>query len=267
MNYWQHRNQTIFNKVGHWKGGEDVTIEGYSLMNDLMGKTSYMQLHILNATGKLIERKIADWIEVCFMGISYPDNRIWCNQISAYAADTHTSVVSATVASILSADSRAYGGSQTRKACMHILQSAYKKYETGISINKIINESKFINGKPIIVGFARPVDRDDERLRPLEKIQETLNIPQGNYLLFAMKLSSYLKKTYNLSINSGGYSSAFLLDQGFTPDEGYQISAFSVMSGAVACFRNQKEQPSNSFLPTKCEDIDYQGVPIREILD
>jgi len=267
MNYWQHRNQTILNKIGHWKGGEDVTIEGHSLMNDLMGKTSYMQLHILNATGKLVERNIADWIEVCFMGLSYPDSRIWCNQISAYAGDTDSSVVAAAATSILAADSRGYGGSKARKISMNFIQDAYSKYQSGSTIKDIVKTAKFTNKKPIIVGFARPVNRDDERLKPFAEIQKKLQIPQGHHLIFAIQLSEYLKKEYNLSINCGGYASAFLLDQGFTPDEGYQINAFAVISGAIASFRNQNEQPSNSFLPAKCEDINYQGVQIREILD
>lgn len=266
IDYWQDRNQTIFNKVGYWKGGEDVTIEGYSLMNDLMGKVSYMQLHMLNATGKLVEKNIADWVEVCLMGLSYPDSRIWCNQIAAYSSDTHSSVVAAAATSILAADSRAYGGSHARKISMAFQYQAYSKYLAGFTIDKIVKEVKFTKGKPIIVGFARPVDRDDERLKPFAEIQKKLSIPQGEYLTFAIKLSSHLKEEYNLSINCGGYASAFLLDQGFTPAEGYQINAFAVVSGAIACFRNQEEQPSNSFLPSKCEDIDYQGVQIRRIL-
>lgn len=265
--YWNKRNSTILNSIGTWKGGEDVTIEGHSLMNDLIGNISYMQLHILNATGKLVDKNIADWIEICFMGVSYPDSRIWCNQIAAYAGDTNSTVSTAASLSILAADSRAYGGSQTKRISMAFQKDAYLKYGSGMTIKQIVNEVKFKNGKPIIVGFARPIDRDDERLAPFIANQKKLNIPQGKYLTFALQLSTYLNKEYNLSINCGGYSSAFLLDQGFTPKNGYAINAFSVVSGAVACFRNQEEQTPNSFLPMKCEDVDYTGTQIRKVLD
>jgi len=265
--YWDQRNNKIFSKVGHWQGGVGVTIEGYSLMNELMENCSLMQITILNATGKLVERHIADWIEVNFMGLSYPDSRIWCNQISAYAADTNTTVVAAASAAILSTDSRAYGGSQTTYSCMTFLQHAFIQYQQGISFVDIIANVKQSNGKPMIVGFARPIDKDDERLQPYEDAQNRLRIPLGEHLSFAKKLSSFLDDNYSLTINSGGYASAFLLDQGFTPNDGYNIKAFAVVGGAVACYRSLTGQTANSFLPMKCNDIEYTGVALRALME
>ncbi|WDE13869.1 hypothetical protein [Thalassomonas haliotis] len=265
--YWDKRNNQIFSRVGHWQGGGDVNCQGHSLMNELMGKISLMQLNILNATGKLMARNVADWIEVNFMGVSYPDSRIWCNQISAYAGDTNASVVAAASAAILSADSRAYGGGQTSYSCMSFLQQAYQEYQQGDGFEKIVARAKMKNGKPIIVGFARPIDKDDERLKPYEDFQAKLNIPQGNYLVFAKKLSEYLDERFSLTINSGGYASAFLLDQGFTPNEGYKLKTFAVIGGAVACYRDMEDQSPNSFLPLKCSDIRYTGIAPRPVED
>ncbi|MCU4675146.1 hypothetical protein N7931_05815 [Catenovulum sp. 2E275] len=263
--FWDKRNQTIHSNVGHWQGGKDVTIEGYSLIHELMGNVSYMQLHILNATGKLVDKNIADWIEVCFMGLSYPDSRIWCNQIASYSADTHSSVVAAAAASILAADSRGYGGSHARKVSMSFQKQAFNQFKSGFSFEKIIAQAKFKNGKPIIVGFARPIDREDERLKPFAQIQKALFIVEGEYLKFAKLLSKYLFTHYKLSINCGGYASAFLLDQGFSPEDGYKINSFSVISGAIACYRDQIPHSPNSFLPMKCSDIEYIGTPIRKV--
>lgn len=265
-NYWDLRNKQIFSDVGHWQGGVDVTVEGCSLMNELMGKTSWVQLIVLNATGKLPTRSVADWIEVCFMGLSYPDSRIWCNQISAYAGDTKTTVVAAASSAILAADSRAYGGSQARLLSMDFQLRAYKRYKAGESFADILSMAKFSKGKPIITGFARPIDRDDERLQPFEKTQDQLGLEVGPYLTFAKELSCYLDQHYNLSMNCGGYASAFLLDQGFTPNEGYRINSFAVISGAVACYRNVEKQPANSFLPLKCNDIKYTGKAPRTFI-
>lgn len=263
--YWDQRNKHIYSSIGHWQGGVDVTIEGFSLMNELMGNVTLMQLTILNATGKLVSKAIADWVEVCFMGLSYPDSRIWCNQISAYAADTNTTVVAAASSAILSADSRAYGGSQARYLSMKFQQQAFAIYQKTQSMSEAIASAKVTNGKPIITGFARPIDKDDERLVPFAAIQEKLGIVVGDYLSFAKKLSEYLDENYNLSMNCGGYASAFLLDQGFTPNEGYKLSAFAVISGAIACFRDLEVQPANSFLPLKCSDVKYTGHAPRAI--
>jgi len=264
--YWDDRNNKIFSNVGHWQGGVDVDVQGYSLMNELMGNASLMQVYILNATGKLISRAVADWVEVCFMGLSYPDSRIWCNQISAYASDTNSTVVAAASAAILAADSRAYGGSQARYLSMDFQKNAFEKYNRSKSFADVLKNVKVKNGKPIITGFARPIDRDDERLQPFSDVQKKLNIPIGSYLKFAKKLSDYLDEHYNLSMNCGGYASAFLLDQGFTPEEGYKINAFAVVSGAIACHRNIEKESPNSFLPLKCEDIEYTGANIRTVV-
>lgn len=263
--YWDKRNRTILSTVGHWVGGSDVAVENYSLMNDLMGKASLMQLNVLNATGKLINKNVADWIEINFMGLSYPDSRIWCNQVSSYVADCDSSVVAAASAAILSADSRAYGGSQTTQSSMQFLQDGYRDFENGSTIAEVVSKARVINDKPMIVGFARPIDRDDERLKPYQAIQKQLDIPQGKYLDFALQLSTYLDAHYSLSINSGGYASAFLLDQGFSPEDGYKIKAFSVIGGAVACYRNMETSPPNSFLPQKCTDIEYKGKEKRKL--
>ena len=263
--YWDQRNHQIFSQVGHWEGGVDVNIHNFSLMNDLMKNASLMQVYILNATGKYVEKNIADWIEVNFMGLSYPDSRIWCNQISAYAADTNSTSAASVGAAILSTDSRAYGGSQTTYSCMKFLAAAYRRFTEGEMLSSIISDEKIKNGKPIIVGFARPIDRDDERLKPYEFMQKKLSIEEGNYLMFAKKLSEYLDNQYSLTINSGGYASAFLLDQSFTPTDGYNIKAYAVASGAVACHRNLVLAPPNSFLPLKCADVEYVGKGIRHL--
>jgi len=263
--YWDQRNKHIFSHVGHWQAGFDVTIEGYSLMNELMGNVSWVQLIVLNATGRLPSKAVADWIEVSFMGLSYPDSRIWCNQVGAYAGDTNTSVVAAASSAILAADSRAYGGSQTRYLSMDFQHKALKRYQAGESMAEIVKGAKFTRGKPIITGFARPIDREDERLAPFEKARQDLGLELGEHLSFAQALSHYLDEHYGLSMNCGGYAAALLLDQGFTPTEGYRLSAFSVISGAIACYRNLDQQAPNSFLPLKCEDIDYLGPKPRAI--
>ncbi len=263
--YWEQRHNTIYSTVGHWQGGVDVIIAGYSLMTQLMPHCTFMQVHILNATGKLVDKAIADWLEVNFMGVSYPDSRIWCNQVSAYAADTKATVVAAASAAILAADSRAYGGGQTTRASMIFLQQAFAKFNKGYSFHDIVSSAKQVKGKPIIVGFARPIDRDDERLTPYKSRQKALGIPEGKFVRFAQQLSRFLDEHYHLSMNSGGYSAAFLLDQGFTPDEAYKIKAFAVISGAIGCYRDVEKLPPNSFLPQKCCDIDYIGRPIRKL--
>lgn len=263
--FWDKRQNKIVSSIGGWQGGKDVVSHGYSLMNELLGKKSYMQMVVLNITGRLIDDKLAQWLEGNFIGMSYPDSRIWCNQVGALAGASQTTVVAATVAGILAADSRAYGGSQTALIGMTFIQNALKDFNNHNSIKKIVSQARFKNDKPVIVGYARPVAKDDERIKPHEKMTKNLGFEIGPHLSLAYKIGAYLKTTYSLKINIGGYTCAFLSDQGFTPDEAYQIRALVAASGITACYIDSKNQPPDSFLPLQCNDILYSGKKPRTL--
>ncbi|MFK5986987.1 MAG: citrate/2-methylcitrate synthase [Pseudomonadota bacterium] len=265
--FWDKRQNKIVSSIGGWQGGKDVVSHGYSLMNELLGKKSYMQMIVLNITGRLIDTKLSQWLEGNFIGMSYPDSRIWCNQIGALAGTSQTTVVAATVAGILAADSKAYGGSKTSLIGMTFIQKALKEYNHNKSIKKIVSQARFKNQKPVIVGYARPVAKDDERIKPHEKMTLKLGFTIGKHLSLAYKLNKYLEKKYSLKMNIGGYTCAFLSDQGFTPEEVYQIKALTVSSGVTACYIDSKSQPPDSFLPLRCDDILYSGKALRALPD
>ena len=265
LEFWLKNHKKITTSIGKWTGGQDVVCHGHLMMKDLLGNISYMQMIVLNITGRLIDEKVAKWLEGNFIGVSYPDARIWCNTIGSLAGSTKTSVVSATVAGTLGADSRGYGGSQTSVAGMQFIQHALTKAKSGETIKQIIAGAKHKNGKPVITGYARPVARTDERLAPHERMTKKLGFKQGEHLKLAWKINDYLENEFSLAMNVAGYSCAFLSDQGFSPQEIYQIKALMVASGVTACYVDYLNQPSNSFLPQKCEDIQYTGPKLRSI--
>lgn len=176
------------------------------MMNELLGKTSYMQVLVLNATGKMISEPLAKWFEGNFIGMSYPDARIWCNQIGALAGVNQTSVVGASTAGTLASDSRGYGGSQTALIGMNFIRQALAEYDEGLSIADIVNKQKFKSDKPVIVGYARPVARTDERIVPHQNMTANLGFEKGKHMLLAEKLADYLESEYGLGINIGGYT-------------------------------------------------------------
>ena len=57
--FWDDRRGRIVTKIGKWVGGEDVQIRQYSLLHDLFMQKSYMQVLVLNATGRLISAELA----------------------------------------------------------------------------------------------------------------------------------------------------------------------------------------------------------------
>jgi citrate synthase len=275
LSYWQEKHNNISTKIGKWIGGEDVKVREYSLFNDLFGKISYMQMVVLNITGRLISKELSTWLENNFICMSYPDARIWCNQVGALAGANHTSPTAATVAGVLSADSRAYGGSQTTKIAMEYIQNTLIIYKEKLRIagkdnddsiiEEIINSAPIKHNKPAIVGFVRPVDKQDERIQPHINMSKSLGFEIGEHMKLANKVSTYLLKHYNSGINIGGYTAAFLSDQGVTPEEGYQIKHACVSSGVTACYIDNLQHNNNEFLPLKCSDVEYTGKEIREL--
>ena len=261
--FWDGQRNKVFSKRGGWIIGKGVLNCGYDMMHDLVGKRSYMQVMILNATGRLPDRKLADWFDAVHICLSWPDPRIWCNQIGALGGTMQTSVVSATVAGVLAADSKGYG-TKPLVAGVSFIQKAMVAQENGLSVAEIVSEecAKF-GGKPMIMGYARPIAKGDERIEAMERVSKALGYSVGPHMKLAYKIEKELLAKFNENMNINGYMSAFLSDQGLTPEEVYQICAVLVTSGVTACYLDAHDRAGGSFMPLQCEDIEYQGKPFR----
>ncbi|MFT6387682.1 MAG: citrate synthase [Cellvibrionaceae bacterium] len=260
----QKRN-VIHSKTGGWIPGTGVFSHGYSMLDELVGEKTYFQIMILNATGKLAEKPLADWVEAIYGCLSWPDPRIWCNQIGALAGVARTSVVAGTTAGILAADSRSYG-MYTLIEGTQLIQKCYKQHTNGLSVKNIINlviESN--KGKPNFMGYIRPIAKGDERLERMEVISQKLGFDEGMHLQLAYQIERELQDRFNEGMNINGYISAFLSDQGFTSQEVYQIFSTLVMSGVTACHLEQNNKEPDFFLPLRCNDINYTGHSQRHI--
>jgi citrate synthase len=127
------RRNKIFSHNGGWFPGKGVYCHGFSMLDELVGKKTYFQIMILNATGRLVEKSVADWSEGIYGCLSWPDPRIWCNQIGALAGTARASNLVATVMGSLAADSRTYGSLPIVEGATFIQQSL-KKYKDGMSV-------------------------------------------------------------------------------------------------------------------------------------
>lgn len=263
--YWESFRGKIYSSKGGRITGKDVYVHGYSIMQELVGNISYMQMIILNATGRLVEKRLADWFEAHFICLSWPDPRIWCNHIGALAGTLQNSVVAGTVAGMLSADSRIYGGSQTSIEGMRFIREALIQYKAGKSIAEILADSPTRKGRPHIMGYVRPVNGQDERIEPAERVTRDLGFEIGEHLTLAKRISDYLYEKHGEGINIGGYAYAFLADQGISGQELYYIRNTIVASGVTACYIDTRQKKAEAFLPLYCDDIEYRGVPAREV--
>ena len=224
-----------------------------------------MQVLTLCCTGKLVDKKVGQWLDQNFIGISYPDSRFWCNFIGALGGDAGASAPSSACAGILASESKAYGGPVTSLIGMSFIQKARKEFLEGKTVEEIILKAPSKEGKPMINGYARPVDKVDERVPPYEKLSEKMGFAVGEHLSLGYQISDYLSQNYNMGMNFGGYANAFLSDQGFTPDEMRVMKSVATYAGVLACHVEYESSKGNSFLPLKCEDIIYTGPKIREL--
>lgn len=265
IDYLNQRRGRVISNTGGWFPGKGVFSHGYNMLEDLVGKKSYFQTLILNATGKMVERPFADWVEAIYGCLSWPDPRIWCNQIGALAGTVRTSVVTATALGSMAADSRTYGVYPLIEG-VNFIQGAHLKKIRGMTPLEIVNEAAAAHkGKPYIVGYKRPIAKGDERLETMERVARQLGFNEGEHLLLAYDIEKVLLEKFDEGMNINGYMSAFLSDQGFTAQEVYQMFSMLVASGVTACYLDTYHQPPNSFLPLRCDDIDYQGAAARPV--
>lgn len=263
-NFWDKRRGVIHTRKGGWNIGYGVTDHGYSLLDELLGHISFFQLMILHVTGKIPERRLADWLEAVYMCLSWPDSRIWCNQIGSLAGSAGASPAAGVCAGSLAADSRIYGVGTLVNAT-RLINKALSYVDNGSSVESFIETYCKPNGKLIIPGYVRPIARGDERVIAIQVVEKKLEYCAGQHLSLAYKINDYLSDKYNESINLAGYVAAFLADQNFNENEIERVFSLCVNGGLYACYSEAADQPGNAFMPLRCDDILYDGAEERSV--
>lgn len=266
ISFWEQRRGILHTSKGGWVIGEAVYNQGYSMLDDFVGSTSFFQVLVLNATGRFPERILADWLEALFICLSWPDARIWCNQVGSLAGTLQASPVAAVSSGILASDSRMYGPGCMEAACNFITE-AYRQNQQLISPEEIVAlyPKRRQDGTPVIAGYARPIATGDERIAAMERTARKLGLKDGAHVSLAYKVERLMQDRHGESMNLAGYGAAFLVDLGFSAHDTYRVLSCWVNSGAHACYAEAADQPPESFFPLHCEDIDYQGKPSRSV--
>lgn len=262
--YWDERRNIIRTRNGGWRVGSGIFCHEYSMMDDLVGKTSYFQTMVLNITGKLPDKKLADFLEAAFICMSWPDTRLWCNQIGALGGTLRAHPVAAICAGILASDSRMYGPG-TASDALDFIYYAMRKHQSGVSCEAIINNYCKNEKMPSIPGYGRPIAYGDERVTALERVMRELDIEKGAHLSLAYNLQKVLFDREGESMNLAGFLAGFLPDQGLAKVEIMRLTALMVNSGVAACYSEAFDNAPESLLPLRCDDIDYRGKPHRTL--
>ncbi|NTS76646.1 hypothetical protein HR060_07165 [Catenovulum sp. SM1970] len=258
--YWQARRNKVFSSHGGWQVGVGVHNCGFDQMKDLAINKNYFQVLVLNCVGKLPSARLGEWLDSLFTCISWPDPRIWCNTMGSLAGTLKCSISSGVASGILSADSKMFGSGDCVENYTGFIQSALSASQSGLSAQTIIKKHR-----GDIPGFARPLASGDERVSTMTQRARTLGFAIGEHEQLMLDINAALMASKNESVNIGGYFAAFMSDQGYTPLECRRILTTVVHSGVHACHVEEQDRPPLSFMPIRCDDINYQGVEKRKV--
>ncbi len=262
---WDKRRGIIRSRKGGWVIGRGGYISGYSLLDDLVGKVTYFQSLILNITGELPSDSVGRWGEALYQCMSFPDSRIWCNQVGALGGTLRASSAAGITAGILASDSRMYGPG-TISLVHGFLSKGLAEYADGKDASQTIRNWVGNKRKQVsIPGYGRPLATGDERVVAMERVSKELALVVGPCLRFAYTVEQHMQEIQGESMNLAAYGTAIMLDFGWTLPQIQQVYAIVVTSGVAACYSEAYDNPPESFLPLRCEDIEYRGHAPRPV--
>jgi citrate synthase len=229
------------------------------LFGELIGGASFFQVLIMHVKGgALPEPRLAQWVEGCFLSLAWPDSRLWPNHIAALAGTARVLPAGGICAGSLAADAAIYGPG-TALPTARFIQEARFLADEGKSIEEIIATIGLVGDRLRAPGYMRPLARGDERVPFLQRLADRLGFEIGPHLELAYQIDDYLRERFDEGINLSGYCAAFLSDQSFTPDQMYRLFTLSVTAGVHACYAEYADEPPLSYLPLRCDDVEYTG--------
>lgn len=262
--FWEERRGRIVTRKGGWRVGQGIRVGAYSLLDELLGHHGFFELLILEVTGRMPNPGMARWLEACFMCMSFPDPRIWCNQIGALGGSMRCTPGAAVSAGTLASDSTLYGPGQSHYACQFIAE-ALCQARTGATPGEILARCTARNGRLRAPGYSRPIARGDDRVEAMLRLGVDLELPEGEHMRLARRLDAHLRATGDDALNMLGYIAAFVLDSDISVEEGYRLFTLSVNAGVHACYSEAADAPAGAFLPWRVDDVEYTGHPPRPL--
>lgn len=259
----------LHNRRGGWLAGVGAFSYGRDILRDMLPNKTYFHLLILNVTGELPEDRFCKWLEAIYMCLSWPEPRVWCNAIGALSGTSRATAIAGTAAGVLATDSTMYGPGSLFEAVKFI--GALSKvtpatFESRVDyINSKISEA---GGRVHITGYARPIAIGDERVAVMLDYAEELGFDRGEHMRIALEVEDYLFKHHGESLNLAGYIAAFYLDylsEHVSVDKMYALLVNLASSGITACHVEEADKPHGSFLPQRCDDIEYTGPAARPL--
>jgi hypothetical protein len=247
-------------EMGAWFPGERVVFRGKDLHEDL-GRLDWLDLYMFAITGRHLPYRHLQMVNALWVHTSFPDPRLWNNQVSALAGTARSTGNLAIAASLAVSEATIYGRRADIRA-IDFLLNTLKAVDAGVDLGEWVEER--LAGSRSVPGYGRPVVSQDERIRNLLPLVDEFGFAEGRYVRLAFSIERILEnRRRRLCLNYGGLAAALGAEMGLSPKEHYLGSMMAFLAGMIPCFLDGDSKPEGALLPLRCSRVEYQGRPRR----
>ena len=240
--------------------GERVVFRGADLHFDLCNM-DWLELMTFGITGRRLTAPEVKVLNYLWVATSYPDKSIWPNHVAALAGTGRTTPGLAMSAGMASCEAAIFGSGPMRR-CIDFMIRAKIAIDTGVELERFVEEE--LENNKVIYGYGRPLAKTDERVPHLVKFVLASGMENTEHFFLAMKVANILKEKKNISMNGAALYAALGADMGFTPEQFHLLVTPLVYAGMPPCYEEARHNAEGSFLPVRCDRINYTGSKKRE---
>lgn len=245
----------IVTKMGRSFLSERVVFRGKDLHFDLKD-WSWIKLFVYGISGIEFTDDEVKLLNFVWVSTSYPDKSIWPNHIAALAGSSRTTPGLALSAGIASCEATIFGGMPFRTGIDFFIRCK-KSIDLGNSLENFVSDE--LNKHKIIYGYGRPLASSDERVPHLLSFIDNLSLDRKEHIRLALKVAEILKRTKGLNMNAAAIYAAIGADLGFSPKTFHTFMTLCFVAGMPPCYIEAEEQKEGSFLPIRCDRLNYVG--------
>ncbi|GAB3015511.1 citrate synthase family protein [Bowmanella dokdonensis] len=240
--------------------GKRAVFRGQDLHHDLKD-LQWLELFLLGVTGRRFDNKQMRLLNFIWVSTSYPDPRIWCNRVASLAGSARSSAVLALCGANSLTEADIYGVKPAMGGIDFLLRARQQLLQ-GKELADIIDHE--VDQNRIIYGYGRPLIGVDERIPHVLAFARELDLADGPYLQLALEVEKHFIRNKQFGMNIIAIYAGLAADLGFDARQFGLYCTLLFSAGMLPCYLDTLQRPPGTFLPVRCEEIDYQGPPPRE---
>ncbi|MBI2380731.1 MAG: hypothetical protein HYV16_08250 [Gammaproteobacteria bacterium] len=246
-------------RVGAGFLSERAVFRGRDLHHQL-SDWSWLKLFVYGITGREFDDQAIALLNYVWVSTSYPDARIWPNQVAALAGSMRSTGPLALTAGMAMSEASLFGGRPFVRGldCFQRLSAALAD---GSALEDWLEAEITENGT--IFGYGRPIARRDERIPHMLVKLKTMGWEKRPTVVLALRIWRYLESTRGIEMNIAALYCAIGAELEFSVREFQSFMTLCFSAGMAPCYHEALEKPVGCFLPLRCASVHYTGVSAR----